>query len=458
MKDFETERVAESALQQSYAPSCGTGIRDSPCGPSGNGRVPAGTRASHIVAHPACKQIAVRNDDLLARETAQTRALDADVFHAVSSSVRVRAGATPSLEAFEPACRLPFLHHGAAPTQVRRGTYADDSGPRPLVQSPNGGADMTHRQPNATRMTVIISVVAGLQAIALGGITFPTVAAQHGSTDMPAHAHPERFGSGWECDRGYVRQGDTCVAIEVPENAYLDSSGRGWKCDRGFRRERQACVPINVPANAFLTGSPIGADWQCKRGFRAAGDKCIAVKVPENGYPTYKPYGTGWECIPGYTRQGDACVAIDVPANAHLSHDSYGPGWECNPGYRVANRACEPVGVPEHAYPPTCPTGRVGNVSGGIAVRATPAPRSTSPRTPISIGPHTTGNANGVSGAKRACAGRSTCRLTLTSTTRGINGRAIGGTRRREQAASHTRQVRKPRTSFCSRAASSRAK
>jgi hypothetical protein len=57
------------------------------------------------------------------------------------------------------------------------------------------------------------------------------------AAEMPAHAHLKQFGDEWECDRGYIREGDACAELQVPAHAYLDSFGRNWKCERGYRRQ-----------------------------------------------------------------------------------------------------------------------------------------------------------------------------------------------------------------------------
>ena len=50
----------------------------------------------------------------------------------------------------------------------------------------------------------------------------------------PANAHMKRDGGGWECNRGYTKQAQSCVAIDVPANAYLDPNGIRWTCNRGY--------------------------------------------------------------------------------------------------------------------------------------------------------------------------------------------------------------------------------
>ena len=94
-----------------------------------------------------------------------------------------------------------------------------------------------------------------------------------GSDGVPANASLSSFGSGWSCNRGFRREGDSCVAVEVPANARLDVFGSGWECDRGFRRAGNSCVAVEVPANARL--DVFGSGWECNRGFRRVNNECI---------------------------------------------------------------------------------------------------------------------------------------------------------------------------------------
>lgn len=86
-----------------------------------------------------------------------------------------------------------------------------------------------------------VFVAAVTHAIVIGFVTIPQSIAQTGPTDVPAHAHLRQFGNDWECDRGYLQEGDTCVAIVVPKNAYLDSSvGAGPAIEDFDRKVRRA--------------------------------------------------------------------------------------------------------------------------------------------------------------------------------------------------------------------------
>jgi hypothetical protein len=95
---------------------------------------------------------------------------------------------------------------------------------------------------------------------------------------VPDHALPSGLltQSGWQCERGYLQQGNACVEVKVPANAFLDDMGHDWQCERGFRRQKNACVQIHLPSFAYLDYS--GNAWTCEAGFESAGDRC----VPDN--------------------------------------------------------------------------------------------------------------------------------------------------------------------------------
>ena len=59
--------------------------------------------------------------------------------------------------------------------------------------------------------------------------------------EVPENARLNYFGTGWECVRGYIQQGETCEKIPVPENARLnpevsggDTSGRSMKSSSSY--------------------------------------------------------------------------------------------------------------------------------------------------------------------------------------------------------------------------------
>src|SRR5512147_2104489 len=69
------------------------------------------------------------------------------------------------------------------------------------------------------------------------------------ATPMPSNARPLQYREAWECNRGFVQAGETCVAMKIPANGYLSSSGTRWECKRGFVKQDDRCSPVNVPAH-----------------------------------------------------------------------------------------------------------------------------------------------------------------------------------------------------------------
>ena len=61
---------------------------------------------------------------------------------------------------------------------------------------------------------------------------------------MPANAHLHYSGRKWECDDGYLQQGNECIKFHVPTNAHLHYSGRKWECDDGYKQQGSVCVSI----------------------------------------------------------------------------------------------------------------------------------------------------------------------------------------------------------------------
>ena len=59
---------------------------------------------------------------------------------------------------------------------------------------------------------------------------------------MPTNASADRYGTGWQCDRGYRPSEDACSLVTLPQNAHLDYSGNDWERDRPYDRQGDGCV------------------------------------------------------------------------------------------------------------------------------------------------------------------------------------------------------------------------
>jgi len=91
-------------------------------------------------------------------------------------------------------------------------------------------------------------------------------------TKLPPHAVWQSWGSGWECQRGYRKEGERCVEVDVPPHAFLDYFGHAWRCHRGYQQEGDGCVPVRVPEHAHL--SYAGRDWSCNDGYQRVDQTC----------------------------------------------------------------------------------------------------------------------------------------------------------------------------------------
>lgn len=160
---------------------------------------------------------------------------------------------------------------------------------------------------------------------------------------VPMNTRTKSYGSGWVCERGYIKVDNNCTAITVPEHAYLSNASYGdvWKCNWGYRKQKDACIAINIPANAYLDS--YGSHWLCKRGYYKKQKTCVAVEVPVNGYFVESTYQPGWKCKRGYKAKKEACVVVNLPKNSHLDYS--GSNWDCNPPYIKQQNKCELLGL-----------------------------------------------------------------------------------------------------------------
>jgi hypothetical protein len=123
------------------------------------------------------------------------------------------------------------------------------------------------------------------------------------------------FGHDWECTRGYRREGDRCVRLQVPPHAFLDFSGHAWACERGYRQAGDRCIPVQVPPYAFL--NYFGHDWECTRGYRREGDRCVSVQPGQASLARTGEAATG----AAFPRDELAQLATDVYTNREALHD-----------------------------------------------------------------------------------------------------------------------------------------
>jgi len=111
--------------------------------------------------------------------------------------------------------------------------------------------------------------------VAFHTLALLVVCASAAAERVPENASPNAYGTGWSCDRGYRRVGDSCRSIQIPENASLNIFGNGWNCDKGYRRQGDGCVTVQIPENASLDIS--GNGWNCNRGYVKREASCVHI-------------------------------------------------------------------------------------------------------------------------------------------------------------------------------------
>lgn len=117
-----------------------------------------------------------------------------------------------SYRALPPVARVRWL--AGPPTKEASKAHPATEGFRFGKKTSMNPAEKPKKHPMA-RVFSRLAVLAGL----IASLAFPAFA-QVSTAPMPAHAQPKSYGEGWECDRGYRREDDACLAVILPENAF----------------------------------------------------------------------------------------------------------------------------------------------------------------------------------------------------------------------------------------------
>jgi hypothetical protein len=96
---------------------------------------------------------------------------------------------------------------------------------------------------------------------------------------VPENAKPNRYGSGWTCNSGFKKVGDTCSRVEIPPNGKLNYLGSGWECNSGFKKVGDTCSRVEIPPNGKL--NYLGSGWECNSGYKIVSGGCVAMSDDE---------------------------------------------------------------------------------------------------------------------------------------------------------------------------------
>ena len=168
------------------------------------------------------------------------------------------------------------------------------------------------------------------------------------SKSPPENADWVRYGAGWECRRGYQRQGDACLEVRLPDHAFLTNTiyGKGWECSYGFVENGDRCAAVQVPANASLD-LYFGNSWKCLSGYRKSDTGCDLIKVPNHAFLSETANGadgTANEAIGQRRRR--ASKSMFLPMRFLIDK---GDEWRCERGFEMKDDVCSIVHVPDHA-------------------------------------------------------------------------------------------------------------
>src|SRR3990172_6405395 len=155
--------------------------------------------------------------------------------------------------------------------------------------------------------------------------------------DLPNNSHPNIYGTGWDCDRGYYKSGQQCIKVVVPENASIDIYGSGWACNRGYYKSGDKCVKVIVPENASI--DIYGSGWACNKGYKKSNNACVPMTREElqkqkeleqaifDKIQKRRLQGVGGDdCETEYKTNAEVCVEItgvDLDCNKSYSGDYY---------------------------------------------------------------------------------------------------------------------------------------
>ena len=155
--------------------------------------------------------------------------------------------------------------------------------------------------------------------------------------DLPNNSHPNIYGTGWDCDRGYYKSGQQCIKVVVPENASIDIYGSGWACNRGYYKSGDKCVKVIVPENASI--DIYGSGWACNKGYKKSNNACVPMTREElqkqkeleqaifDKIQKRRLQGvSGDDCETEYKTNAEVCVEItggDLDCNESYSDNYY---------------------------------------------------------------------------------------------------------------------------------------
>ena len=129
------------------------------------------------------------------------------------------------------------------------------------------------------------------------------------------------------------------VSAQVPPNATPNYTG-GWNCNRGYHRNGQKCDKTNVPANA--TANYTGG-WNCNLGFKNVGDGCVQMS-PAEAQEQHRQLAAyrARQKTQTIVYDDEAFTLRDVARKCEVYvYDRQNGDFECRSPLRFLNRRCD---------------------------------------------------------------------------------------------------------------------
>jgi len=101
----------------------------------------------------------------------------------------------------------------------------------------------------------------------------------YSTNNIPANAYA--YGSGWLCDSGYNKIGNSCVKIDIPDNSYAD--GSSFKCISGYIKIDNSCIKDDkVYSAASGSGFAVTSNGYVITNYHVI-EGCTDVKIHDKG-------------------------------------------------------------------------------------------------------------------------------------------------------------------------------
>ena len=178
--------------------------------------------------------------------------------------------------------------------------------------------------------------------------TYKSVSSSEACTPVPDNSTPTWNKRGWDCNAGYFKSGNSCIACgtcpegvgrvncsETSTGSCSPCTGQTYKSDAG----NGGCE--NVPVNATTSDN---IEWSCDPGYYKSGNSCIACSpcgagMERRGCSGNEP-GECFFCT-GQTYKpnsgNDECTA--VPSNSNPTTNKQ--DFTCNSGYYRSGDSCD---------------------------------------------------------------------------------------------------------------------